>query len=269
MLVALGSIGRLNFGSTNAMQNVASFDRPSSNHSIAIMNILVTNDDGWDATGIDHLARVASSFGSVTVIAPAGPQSGISHQLTMGSAMELVEHKPDWYSLAGTPADCVRFGLHHLGREFDLVLSGINHGANLGVDVFTSGTVAAAREANFHGVSAIAFSQYRTSMSSDNFDWNRSAAWTAATLKHLLETLDREPKPADPALINVNLPDPDSSEPAPPAMVECQTDLSPLPTEYSRSGNRVQFAGRYQNRTRVAGQDVAVCFGGKIAISFL
>ena len=138
------------------------------------INILITNDDGWDAEGIAQLAKVATQFGSTTVIAPAEPQSGISHQLTMDRAMDLVEQKPDWYSLAGTPADCVRFGLHHLSKKFDLVLSGINHGANLGVDVFTSGTVAAAREANFHGVSAIALSQYRRSMDSSNFDWNRS-----------------------------------------------------------------------------------------------
>lgn len=183
--------------------------------------------------------------------------------------MDLVEQKPNWYSLAGTPADCVRFGLHHLNKNFDLVLSGINHGANLGVDVFTSGTVAAAREANFHGVSAIALSQYRRSMDSSNFDWNRSAAWSALTLEHLLLLFEQESSTASPTLTNVNLPDLESTDPAMPELVQCQTDLSPLPTEYSRSGDQVQFVGRYQDRPRVAGQDVDICFGGKIAISFL
>ena len=247
----------------------AEFDPLPLTCSPETMNILVTNDDGWDATGIDQLAQVASQFGSVTVIAPAEPQSGISHQLTMGRTMELIEQKPDWYSLGGTPADCVRYGLHHLSKKFDLVLSGINHGANLGVDVFTSGTVAAAREANFHGVSAIAFSQYRMSMASDNFDWNRAAQWTASTLKHLLLSIDQAPRTADPALINVNLPDLESTDPAMPELVDCETDLSPLPTEYSRSDDRVQFSGRYQDRPRIAGQDVAICFGGKIAVSRL
>ena len=233
------------------------------------INILITNDDGWDAEGIAQLAKVATQFGSTTVIAPAEPQSGISHQLTMDRAMDLVEQKPDWYSLAGTPADCVRFGLHHLSKKFDLVLSGINHGANLGVDVFTSGTVAAAREANFHGVNAIALSQYRRSMDSSNFDWNRSAQWSALTLKQLLLLIDQAPDTAFPTLTNVNLPDPESTDPAMPELVHCQTDLSPLPTKYSRSGDRVQFAGRYQDRPRVAGQDVDICFGGKIAISQL
>ncbi|MDA8563173.1 5'/3'-nucleotidase SurE [Mariniblastus sp.] len=237
--------------------------------SLENMNILVTNDDGWDAPGIDQLTRVAAQFGSVTVIAPAGPQSGISHQLTMGRAMELVEQKPTWYSLAGTPADCVRFGLHHLDQKFDLVLSGINHGANLGVDVFTSGTVAAAREANFHGVNAIAFSQYRNSMGSDNFDWNRSADWTTLTLDHLFKFNAGSTEKTTPTLFNVNLPDPISEKSAVPDIVHCETDLSPLPIDYKQTDGLVQFSGTYQDRTRTADQDVEVCFGGRISVSQL
>ena len=230
------------------------------------MNLLITNDDGWDAEGIGRLATLAAQFGNVTVIAPAGPQSGISHQLTMNRAMQLVEQKTDWFSLAGTPADCVRFGLHHLNRKFDLVLSGINHGANLGVDVFTSGTVAAAREANFHGVNAIAFSQYRTNMSSHDFDWSRAADWTALTLDHLLKFNTGATEKAAPTLFNVNLPDLISKTPAIPEMVHCETDLSPLPIDYEQTDGFVQFSGSYKNRPRTVGQDIEVCFGGKISI---
>lgn len=233
------------------------------------MNFLVTNDDGWDAEGIGRLAEIASKFGTVTVVAPARPQSGISHQLTLDRAMGFVEQKTKWYSLDGTPADCVRYGLHHLNQSFDLVLSGINHGANLGVDVFTSGTVAAAREANFHGVSAIAFSQYRTNMNTREFNWDRTATWSASTLKHLLELHNGTTNKSDATLVNVNLPDPVSESPSLPEMIDCQTDLSPLPTEYQNTNGQVQFSGRYQDRPRAVGQDVDVCFGGRISISRL
>lgn len=233
------------------------------------MNLLITNDDGWAAEGIEHLAALAAQHGNVTVVAPNGERSGIGHQLTMDRAMDFAQQKPDWYSLDGMPADCVRFGLHHLNREFDLVLSGINHGANLGVDVFTSGTVAAAREATFHGVSAIAFSQYRSNMKSSDFNWDRAADWVSQTLAQLLKSVRETESTSKPASFNVNLPDLDSIVSTVPEMVLCETDLSPLPTEYSQTGNRVQFSGSYQNRSRVAGKDVDVCLGGKIAVSNL
>ena len=104
-------------------------------------------------------------------------------------------------------------------------------------------------------------------MSSDHFDWNRSAQWTASTLQHLLSSIDQEPD--TPALININLPDLETAEPAMPELVHCSTDLSPLPTEYSLLENQVRFSGRYQDRPRVSGQDIATCFGGKIAVSHL
>ncbi len=233
------------------------------------MNFLVTNDDGWDAVGIERLAEIAAKFGTVTVIAPAKPQSGISHQLTLDRAMDFVARKTGWHSLDGTPADCVRYGLHHLNQTFDLVLSGINHGANLGVDVFTSGTVAAAREANFHGVSAVAFSQYRSNMAASEFNWDRSADWSASTFEQLLKSGSGLGRMSDPTLINVNLPDPASEISAVPEMVECQTDLSPLPIEYRKTESQVHFSGRYQDRPRAVGQDIDICFGGRISISHL
>jgi 5'-nucleotidase len=233
------------------------------------MNLLITNDDGWDAEGIAHLAQLSSQFGTVTVIAPAAPQSGIGHQLTLGRAMDFVQQKDNWFSLDGTPADCVRFGLHHLNRRFDLVLSGINHGANLGVDVFTSGTVAAAREANFHGISAVAFSQYRSNMNDRDFNWKRSAEWTSRTLEYLLSKTELITDQSAPTLYNVNLPDPASDTTSMPELVDCETDRCPLPTDYQNSQGQVRFSGSYQNRLRSADHDVDVCFGGRISISRL
>ena len=135
------------------------------------MKLLITNDDGFSAPGIQLLANVAAEFGQVTVVAPACQQSGISHRITFENPLNLVEKGTNAYSVDGTPADCVRVALSLWEGEFDCVLSGINDGANLGVDIYYSGTVAAAREATFFGLRSIAFSQYRANyQSSQSFD---------------------------------------------------------------------------------------------------
>jgi len=226
------------------------------------MKILVTNDDGWDAAGISHLASVASDFGDVTIVAPLKPQSGVGHQLTLDREMEFIKQGPQSYALDGTPADCVRFGLHHLGESFDWVLSGINHGANLGVDVYRSGTIAAAREANFHGVNAIALSQYRTNMAATDFDWQRSTTWCRELLATFMSSTAGEPQ-----LININFPD--GVGQAMPEVVSCPCDVNPLSVDYSNSNGVVKFTGSFQDRPRTSGHDIDVCLGGKIAISHL
>ena len=124
------------------------------------MNILLTNDDGWGAPGLRALESVAGAFGNVWTIAPRDHMSGISHQMTFEVPMTLDEKSNQSFALSGTPADCVRVGLAQLDISFDWVLSGINKGANLGSDIFVSGTVAAAREASLFGCRAIAISQH-------------------------------------------------------------------------------------------------------------
>ena len=226
------------------------------------MKILVTNDDGWDATGIAHLSSVASQFGEVTIVAPLNPQSGVAHQLTLDREMKFSKQGHQSYALDGTPADCVRFGLHHLEENFDWVLSGINQGANLGVDVYRSGTVAAAREANFHGINAIAVSQYRSNMAASDFDWQRSANWCRDLLAPIMSSV-----PSEPQLININLPD--GAGQAMPEVVSCPCDTNPLSIDYSNSNGLVKFTGSFQDRPRTPGHDIDVCFGGKISVSRL
>ena len=129
------------------------------------MNIFVTNDDGIQAQGIGVLAKAASRFGKVTVVAPAWQCSAMSHRITLGSPMRLERVEFPWenvtaYSLTGTPADCVKAALDAiLPEKPDVVLSGINHGYNVGFDVVYSGTVGAAMEALMNGIPAIALSQ--------------------------------------------------------------------------------------------------------------
>jgi 5'-nucleotidase len=122
--------------------------------------ILLTNDDGIEAEGLETLEKVLGNLARIVVVAPDRERSAVSHGLTIHSPLEVKELGPDRYILNGTPADCVIYALQHLFGVFpDLVISGINHGANLGDDIMYSGTVAAAREASRHGIPSMAVSQ--------------------------------------------------------------------------------------------------------------
>ena len=134
------------------------------------MRILVTNDDGIRSPYLAALAEAASSLGEVTVIAPMEQCSAMSHRITLYKPMEM-QREPDFaadgveaYRIDATPADCVRISYHGLfdrGEEPQMVLSGINDGANCGYDTLYSATVGAAMEAVLYGVPAICFSQRR------------------------------------------------------------------------------------------------------------
>ena len=121
--------------------------------------ILVSNDDGIDAAGIRAMEAVAREFGDVIVSAPALEQSGTSQALTFRSSLRVHNKSEGRYAVTGTPADSVYLGILHLcPRTPDLVLAGVNHGFNLGTDVYYSGTVGAAREGRMRGATALAVS---------------------------------------------------------------------------------------------------------------
>lgn len=126
------------------------------------MRILVTNDDGLHAAGLPHLVRFCRTLGDVTTIVPLVEQSGKSHGIELKQPFKVqeVELEPGImaYAVESTPADCVRYGVLARGMKFDLVISGINRGFNLGVDSLYSGTVSAAKEAALLGIPAIALS---------------------------------------------------------------------------------------------------------------
>lgn len=107
------------------------------------MNILLTNDDGYTATGIKLLKKLLSKYGRVVIVAPLEAMSAMSVSITLRKPLHLQKHEEDVYSLSGTPADCVAFGLSSLGIDFDLVVSGCNHGLNVSYDVLFSGTIGA------------------------------------------------------------------------------------------------------------------------------
>jgi 5'-nucleotidase len=122
--------------------------------------ILLTNDDGIEAEGLRVLEACLEGLADIVVVAPDRERSAVSHGLTLRSPLELKQLRPHHYTLSGTPADCVIYAVSNLmSSPPDLIISGINHGANLADDIMYSGTVAAAREASHRGIAGIAVSQ--------------------------------------------------------------------------------------------------------------
>ena len=123
------------------------------------MHILLTNDDGYEAEGIRKLYAALSQIACVTIVAPNANKSAIGHGITIFKDIMTKKISEGIFAVDGTPADCVRLALNCLVKEkIDLVVAGINHGPNLGFDVFYSGTAAAAREASIRGIPSIAVS---------------------------------------------------------------------------------------------------------------
>jgi 5'-nucleotidase len=224
------------------------------------MKFLVTNDDGIEAGGLQALTAAARVFGQPVIVAPAGPQSGVSHAVTWKEGVRIEERGQGRFAIHGTPADCTRLGLLRVVPDANWVLSGINHGSNLGADMYYSGTVAAVREAVLHGWPGIAVSQYYKA--GTEFDWARASRWVQPILEQLLA------KPVEPGLFyNVNLPQL-ASDAADPDVIWCELDPKPLPLNYlHEEESGLFFAGDYRLRERTPGADVDVCFNGSIAIT--
>jgi 5'-nucleotidase len=162
------------------------------------MLVLVTNDDGILAPALGPLRQSLRALGRVVVVAPTADQSATSHSLTLHRPFRIQRHEEDVYSLDGTPTDCVVTAWHGLlDAEPDLVVSGINHGPNMGEDVFYSGTVAAAIEGTLQGAPSIAVSL----ATKQPADFAEPAEFVGRLAREVLERgLPRR------RLLNVNLP---------------------------------------------------------------
>ncbi|WP_303980885.1 5'/3'-nucleotidase SurE [Dongia mobilis] len=148
--------------------------------------ILVTNDDGIHAPGLKVLERIAKSLSpDVWVIAPESEHSGASHSLTLRRPLQINKINSRKFAVSGTPSDCTLIAVNHImtDRRPDIVLSGVNRGANLGEDVLYSGTVAAAMEGAMLGIPAIAFSQVRVK---DKLHWETAAAFAPQVIRKLV-----------------------------------------------------------------------------------
>jgi len=165
--------------------------------------ILITNDDGYDARGLQILLRALDGIGVLFVVAPAEEQSASSHSLTVRERIGVHKVAENRYKVEGTPTDSVLLGVHGLlRRKPDLIVSGINHGPNMGEDVTYSGTVAAAIEGTILGVPSLAISSLQRHMSSEEP--------VARIARIVVERALRLGVPRD-CLLNVNIPDPDIS----------------------------------------------------------
>ncbi len=223
------------------------------------MKILITNDDGIAAPGLAALEQVALELGSVHVVAPSGPLSGCGHRVSTDAPLRAETLAENRHALHGTPADCTRVGLVHLAPDVDWVFSGINCGGNLGVDVFMSGTVAAAREAAWMGRPAIAFSQFRRNRAA--IEWTASAG---LALRVAQELMSQQLQPGE--YWNVNFPDNEDISPS-PQIVFCNLEEHALPVNFERIDGHYHYRGAYADRKRTPGSDVDICFSGNIAVT--
>jgi len=163
--------------------------------------ILLTNDDGYQAEGLRTLAKALEDFATVSIVAPSREQSGTAQSLTLRQPIVCNQIAEREWAIDGTPADCVIVALHKLLPEKpDLVLSGINHGANLGENAYYSGTVGAAREGALHHIPSVAVS---LCSKKENVKFENSAKVARAAAELIL----KEGLP-DQVLLNINVPEP-------------------------------------------------------------
>ena len=169
------------------------------------MRILLTNDDGVNATGLKVLERIARALSDdIWIVAPAEEQSGAGHSLTLTVPVRLRRLGERRFCVAGTPTDSVMMAVAHILKDAppDLILSGVNRGANLGEDVTYSGTVSAAMEGALAGIPSIALSQcYARQGMGDTVPFEAAEAWAERVLRPLLDT-PMEPR----TLVNINFP---------------------------------------------------------------
>lgn len=225
------------------------------------MKIILTNDDGIDAPGLEELFHIFRKISTPVIVAPEQPQSRISHRVTTRSPIRVNQVNKNRFSVAGTPADCTRIAVKEIAPDASWVVAGINPGANLGSDVYQSGTVAAAREAAILGYHAIAVSQY---VAKDcQIDWAITKQHAGPVLKMILK---QNLTPG--CYWNINLPHP-LIEGSNLDTVFCPLDTNPHKYIYRKAGNEYMYEGTIHERPRDPGKDVDVCFSGKISITRL
>ncbi|MBD2108745.1 5'/3'-nucleotidase SurE [Nodosilinea sp. FACHB-13] len=222
------------------------------------MTFVLTNDDGIDAPGIQALRNALANY-PTWVVAPDQHLSGCSHQMNRGGPIAIDQRSDRAFAIGGTPADCTRVALSYLCPEATWVLSGINAGGNMGADIHLSGTVAAVREAALLRVPGVAISHY--------IENRRPVDWGLATrlATQVIEVLMAEALPPG-CFWNVNLPHLRPGD-ADPEIVFCTLCTQPLPTEFKVDQGQFYYTGKYGDRRHDPDSDVAVCFGGNIAVT--
>ncbi|TWU58786.1 5'-nucleotidase SurE [Rubripirellula tenax] len=227
-----------------------------------------------DAPGLaafyEAITAVVGSDANVTVVAPDRGRSECGHSVTTGRSLVIHQHRAGWYCVDGTPVDCVRAATSTLMPCVDLVLSGINAGANLGIDLLVSGTFAAAREAALQGIPALAASHYRHPDVPKT--WDHVGCWLAPTLKEFFAQFANGRLTGSEHLWNLNLPAVAPDGPIPDC-VECRVDSHPmirtgqLVSSERESAQKLTMSSEFHGRPRDAGTDVDRCFAGHITLT--
>jgi 5'-nucleotidase len=228
------------------------------------MRILLTNDDGIEAPGLLALHRAIADLGKVHVIAPSKVQSATSHAVTFHRPIAVRPAGPG-LAVDGRPADCVKLGLSTLiGEPIDLVISGMNAGANVGINVLYSGTVGAAREGGFCGVPAIAVSLHMGEWDIDH--WDRAAVHARTAINAVLKAgLDAG------TIANINVPILDGGK-EPKGLAVRPASTGKMVLEYrkdtdSQGDATYQISNTMTFAEREPGTDVAALYDGYITIT--
>ncbi|MEM7432784.1 MAG: 5'/3'-nucleotidase SurE [Pseudomonadota bacterium] len=226
------------------------------------MKILVSNDDGIGAAGINVLADALAEIADVVVVAPDRNRSAASNSLTLNDPLRVTKVAENRFAVNGTPSDAVHLALTGLlDDEPDLVVAGINHGANLGDDVIYSGTVAAAMEGRFLGYPSIAMSM--TEYQPDNFP---AAAQVAC---ELVAKLGDSPLPSD-VILNVNVPDRpyDALDGIVETRLGFRHKAEPVVPARDPYGRRIYWVGPVgPSQDAGAGTDFDAVYSGKVSVT--
>ena len=227
------------------------------------MHVLLTNDDGISAPGLQALENAVKQLGwQYCIVAPATEQSQCGHRVTTHQHLRVETLGENRHAVHGTPADCVRLALFALELKPDLVLSGVNAGGNMGQDIVISGTVAAARAAAYHGIRSMALSHYMIRELA--MDWQRTAAWMAQIVRER-HSLDHPHS----TFWNINLPHLPANETVLPPRILCHPARSPLNVSYRKEAQGYAYNASYASRPRDPDSDVEACFSGNVAVSLL
>jgi 5'-nucleotidase len=227
------------------------------------MRILIANDDGYLAPGLAALVKACEGFGELDVIAPEQNASGTSNSLTLGRPLSVHTAANGFLYVSGTPSDCVHLALTGvLAHRPDLVVSGINNGANMGDDTLYSGTVAAAMEGFLFGIPAIAFSQVQKG-------WGDLDA-AARVARHVIEQVLHRPPLRAPFLLNVNIPNRPDAEALPRVVTRLgrRHASEPLIRQTSPRGETMYWIGPAGDaREAGPGTDFHATASGQVSIT--
>jgi 5'-nucleotidase len=233
------------------------------------MRILITNDDGIHAPGLEACEKIARELSDdIWIVAPESDQSGVSHSLSLNDPLRLREVAPQHFAVKGTPTDCVIMGARHLMKDMpDLVLSGVNRGRNAAEDVTYSGTVAGAMEGTVLGIKSFALSQAYAASTKRTPHWETAIKFAPDLIRRVLKT----GMPRD-VLVNVNFPDCPPDEVAGTAIVtqgKRDQELLRIDARHDGRGNPYYWIafGRGGIAGAAAGSDLAALNDKRIAIT--